>query len=76
MHHCNVHFYSDYSKPEVVAIFSPTKSSMVHSFSMTENYAVFFYYPLVIKGNTCVATHKFHVMECVEVLIYFKLLTE
>ena len=60
--------FIDYSKPEVVATFSPSKQSMVHSFSVTENYAVFFYYPLVIKSPTCFATQKFHIMECVEVL--------
>ena len=63
----------DYSKPEVIATFSPTMQSMVHSFSVTENYAVFFYYPLIIKSMTCVAAKKFHIMECVEVFKYFEI---
>ena len=48
----------DYSKPEVIATFSPTMQSMVHSFSVTENYAVFFYYPLIIKSITACLIHK------------------
>ena len=32
----------DYAKPEIVATFTPHKNSAVHSFAVTESYAVFF----------------------------------
>jgi carotenoid cleavage dioxygenase-like enzyme len=32
----------------VIATFSPTKLSNIHSFSVTENYAIFFFYPVII----------------------------
>jgi carotenoid cleavage dioxygenase-like enzyme len=44
----------------VIATFSPTKLSNIHSFSVTENYAIFFFYPVIIdpkargwRGNRC-----------------------
>ena len=60
----------DFSKPEIVATFTPKKTSQVHSFSITENYAIFFYYPMTLKGSICLMAHKFHVNECMEVLFY------
>ena len=65
----------DYSKPEVIATFHPKKASSIHSFSITQNYAIFFYYPVVLKSVTCLMTHGFHVNECIEVLyrtLHFK----
>jgi len=57
----------DYDKPEVIATFSPKRNAMVHSFSITKNYAVFFYYPLELKTElSCLFGKKFHVMECLE----------
>ena len=58
----------DYAKPEIVATFIPKKSVSIHSFSMTENYAIFIYYPMSFLGTTCLMTHGFHVNECIEVL--------
>ena len=59
----------DYSKPEVVATFEPRHNSQVHSFSITENYAVFFYYPVYVDATaTCMVTNYFHAMECTKVM--------
>ena len=69
----------DYSKPEVVATFEPRHNSQVHSFSVTENYAVFFYYPVYVDATaTCMLTNYFHAMECtkvmkIKVLLLFKM---
>ena len=35
-----------FSEPEVITVFKPAKTSMVHSFSVTEDYIVLFMYPL------------------------------
>ena len=35
----------------MVASFRPTKFSYIHSFSITQNYAVFLFYPVVIDHN-------------------------
>ena len=45
-----------------------TNSSLfLYSFSITKNYAVFFYYPLELKSDlSCLFGNKFHVMECLE----------
>ena len=40
---------------------------MIHSFSITENYAVLFYYPVYVDGITCLTTQQFHVLNCVKV---------
>ena len=37
-----------YQTPEVIATFKPTKFSYIHSFSLTENYVVVMFYPVVI----------------------------
>ena len=47
---------------KVVATFVPKKPSSVHSFSITENYAVFFFYPVVIDGAKMFEA-GFHVFE-------------
>jgi len=60
-----VHRYrpeDDYANPEVVATFTPKKLSSIHSFSITENYAVFFFYPVIIDGKRMFET-GFHVFE-------------
>jgi len=41
---------------------TPTKFSYIHSFSITENYAVFFFYPVIID-NAKVLEKNFHVFE-------------
>ena len=38
-----------YQTPEVIATFKPTKFSYIHSFSVTENYVVLMFYPVVIN---------------------------
>ena len=58
----------DYSKPEVIATFEPKKESLVHSFSVTENYAIFFYYPMVLESTQCLFMNNFHALECLKVL--------
>ena len=37
-----------YQTPEVIATFKPTKFSYIHSFSITENYVIIMFYPVVI----------------------------
>ena len=56
----------DFANPEIVATFNPKKMSMVHSFSVTKNYAVFFYYAMATTGGMCMIRNRFHVMECIE----------
>ena len=61
---------TDYSKPEVIATFEPRRNSMVHSFSVTENHAIFLYYHVYIDASaTCMAMNHFHAMECTRVKI-------
>ena len=38
-----------YSNPEIVATFTPHKKSAIHSFAITENYAVFFFPPMTYQ---------------------------
>jgi carotenoid cleavage dioxygenase-like enzyme len=51
-----------YQTPEVVATFTPTKLSYIHSFSVTENYAVFFFYAVSVDA-TQMWDANFHVFE-------------
>jgi len=37
-----------FQEPEEVAVFKAKIDSMIHSFSITENYAVFFFYPVTV----------------------------
>ena len=39
--------HAKFSNPEVIAAIDIKKNSMIHSFSVTENYAILFYYPVV-----------------------------
>jgi len=48
--------------PQVVATFDAKKLSSIHSFSVTENFAVFFFYPVVIEGSKLFEAN-FHVFE-------------
>ena len=40
---------SGYNDAEVVASFLPDKVSVLHSFSITENFVIFFFTPLIMK---------------------------
>jgi len=51
-----------YQTPEVVATFTPSRFSYIHSFSITENYAIFFFYPVTIDGEKA-SDSNFHVFE-------------
>ena len=53
---------SSFQSPDVVAKLKPPKFSYIHSFSITENYAVFFFYPVIID-NAKVLEENFHVFE-------------
>jgi len=53
---------STFQTPEIIASFKPTKFSYIHSFSITENYAVFLFYPVVIDPKK-VPKSNFHVFE-------------
>ena len=55
----------DYAKPDIVATFIPHKKSSVHSFAVTESYAVFLYPALTYDtGLGCLMSNGFHVNEC------------
>ena len=68
MGQCQFFCFIDYSKPEVVAYFYPKKNSMMHSFSITENYVIFIFSPVVMKDTTCMMGNHFHVTVCIEAL--------
>ena len=53
---------SPFHSPEVVATVTPKKLSYIHSFSITENFAVFLFYPVVIDNNK-VPEANFHVFD-------------
>ena len=60
---------TNFSNPDVIARFQLKKPSMQHSFSITENHAIFMYSPVVLGGGKmCVPMHAFHLLECTEVL--------
>jgi len=52
----------DYASPQVISSFVPKKLSSIHSFSITENYAIFFFYPVIIDGKKMFES-GFHVFE-------------
>ena len=55
----------DYAKPEIVATFTPHKNSAVHSFAVTESYAVFFFPAMTYDTSLgCLFENKFHVLQC------------
>jgi len=59
----------DYANPEIVATFKPHKNSAVHSFAITESYAIFFYPGMTYDMSLgCVVGNHFHVLECMEYL--------
>ena len=41
---------------------------MMHSFSITENYVIFIFSPVIIQDPTCMMGHSFHITSCIEVL--------
>ena len=43
------HPHVKFDEPEVITTFTPKKTSLVHSFSLTEEYAVLFLYPLDVN---------------------------
>jgi len=53
---------STFQSPDLVATFKPSKFSYIHSFSITENYAVFLFYPVVIDPKKYPESN-FHVFE-------------
>ena len=54
-----------YQTPEVVATFKPTKLSCIHSFSLTENYVVIMFYPVVIDPKK-IPESNFHAFELIQ----------
>ena len=53
---------STFQTPEVIATFKPTKFSYMHSFSITEHFAVFLFYPVKIDPKRYPESN-FHVFE-------------
>ena len=60
--------HANFSNPEVLGSFDVKKPSLVHSFSVTENYAIIFYYPVVFNTGMCWVRKGIHGTECIEVL--------
>jgi len=58
----------DISNPEIVADIRIKKNSYLHSFSITENYAIILYPPVVLDSGLCLMMNSFHIMECIKVL--------
>ena len=58
---------TDFSQPEIVASFNPHKNSMIHSFSITENYVIFIFSPVALSSPTCMVSNHFHITDCIEV---------
>jgi len=56
---------STFQDPEVIATFTPKKFSNIHSFSLTDQYAIFFFYPVVIDPKKYWSSN-FHVFELLE----------
>jgi len=54
-----------YREPEEVAHFSPELDSVIHSFSVTETHAIFFFYPFV-PNIAQMWAHNFHAFEVME----------
>ena len=68
-----VHRYTpenrDYAKPEIVATFKPHKMSAVHSFAISESYAIFFNPAMTYDMSLPKMIEKnFHVLECLKYL--------
>ena len=59
--------HAKFSNPEVIASIDMKKNSIVHSFSVTENYAILFYYP-VVYDIPCLIMNNFHIMDCIKEL--------
>jgi len=64
-----IHLYrypdGDLQNPQEVGNFHITQSTMIHMFSVTENYAIFFVYPISIDMG-CVVTNGMHnLLNCV-----------
>ena len=57
-----------FGDPEIIAEIETHKNSMVHSFSITENHAIIFYYPVTLDTGACIVINKFHGLECLKVL--------
>ena len=55
----------DLHNPQEIGNFHITKSTMIHMFSVTEHFAIFFVYPIHVDSG-CVVTHLLHnLLECV-----------
>lgn len=53
-----------YLTPETVATFYPKKISYIHSFSITKNYAILFFYPVGVDPMSFFSS-GFHIMETI-----------
>jgi len=57
--------HKTYQDPDVISTFMPRKYSNVHSFSITEEFAIFFFYPVIINPKKYFSSN-FHVFELLE----------
>ena len=51
-----------FKEPEEIAHFTPELDSVIHSFSVTETHAIFFFYPFV-PNIAQMWAHNFHAFE-------------
>ena len=58
----------DLSNPQIIADIPVKKNSYLHSFSITENYAIILYPPVILDSGLCLMMNSFHLMECIKVL--------
>ena len=59
---------SNFSDPEIIAKIAVNRNSMVHSFSVTKDYAIIFNYPVVLDTGVCIIENHFHGLECLKTL--------
>jgi len=52
----------DYTDPQVIATFKPSMSSYIHSFSMTANYVVLWFFPFGIQMEKMISKN-FHLLD-------------
>jgi len=59
------HPHQTFENPEIITTFIPQKFSYVHSFSITDEFAIFFFYPVIINSKK-LFSGDFHTYELIE----------